>query len=76
MQCPKCKADQLFCIDSRPTPDSIKRRRKCGVCGYRFLTFEITELGYTQMKTQQATLVEAAKKFVAAADIVRGLCDA
>jgi transcriptional regulator NrdR family protein len=28
--------------DSRATKDSVKRRRVCGSCGYRFSTFEMT----------------------------------
>lgn len=42
MQCPKCKYSSSRVIDSRPTEDgqSIRRRRECEECQYRFTTFE------------------------------------
>lgn len=45
MQCPKCKFNGSRVIDSRPADDgrSIRRRRECDECGYRFTTFERLE---------------------------------
>lgn len=45
MQCPKCKYNGSRVIDSRPADDgrSIRRRRECEDCGYRFTTFERLE---------------------------------
>lgn len=40
MNCPKCQSDQLIVIDSRPDPKSVKRRRECLACGFRFNTIE------------------------------------
>ena len=42
MQCPRCKFNGSRVIDSRPADDgrSIRRRRECDECGYRFTTFE------------------------------------
>lgn len=45
MQCPKCKNNGSRVVDSRPADDgrSIRRRRECDECGYRFTTFERIE---------------------------------
>lgn len=33
----------MYCTDSRPTKDELKRRRfECEACGDRFTTYEIT----------------------------------
>lgn len=42
MQCPQCQTDDTRVIDSRPADanTSIRRRRACQVCGYRFTTYE------------------------------------
>lgn len=45
MQCPRCKFNGSRVIDSRPADNgrSIRRRRECDECGYRFTTFERLE---------------------------------
>ena len=45
MQCPRCKFNGSRVIDSRPADDgrSIRRRRACDECGYRFTTLERLE---------------------------------
>ena len=45
MQRPRCKFNGSRVIDSRPADDgrSIRRRRECDECGYRFTTFERLE---------------------------------
>ena len=45
MQCPRCKFNGSRVIDSRPAGDgrSIRRRKECDECGYRFTTFERLE---------------------------------
>jgi transcriptional repressor NrdR len=42
MYCPKCKSSDTNVYDSRVINDgkTIKRRRECGSCGYRFTTHE------------------------------------
>ena len=42
MKCPSCGASETYVIDSRSTDDdtSIRRRRKCKTCEYRFTTYE------------------------------------
>lgn len=46
MKCPKCKEPETRVIDSRPVEDgfTIRRRRECTKCGYRFTTYEKLEL--------------------------------
>ena len=45
MKCPYCGAEESKVIDSRPTEDSerIRRRRECLSCHMRFTTYEVVE---------------------------------
>ena len=45
MKCPSCQNNNTRVLDSRPVDDyrSIRRRRECEACGYRFTTFEKVE---------------------------------
>ncbi|RLL47896.1 transcriptional repressor NrdR [Oceanobacillus piezotolerans] len=45
MKCPNCQNKNTKVFDSRPTEEgkSIRRRRECEQCGYRFTTFERME---------------------------------
>lgn len=46
MYCPVCRSQETKVVDSRVTPDgmSVRRRRECVKCQYRFSTKEETEL--------------------------------
>ncbi|PIT87270.1 MAG: transcriptional regulator NrdR [Candidatus Magasanikbacteria bacterium CG10_big_fil_rev_8_21_14_0_10_40_10] len=46
MRCPVCQHKDTSVIDSRPAEDgfSIRRRRECSKCNYRFSTVEEMEL--------------------------------
>lgn len=45
MKCPFCGCDESKVIDSRPTDENerIRRRRECVECGKRFTTYEVIE---------------------------------
>ena len=45
MKCPYCSYEESKVIDSRPTDEGerIRRRRECMSCGKRFTTYEIIE---------------------------------
>lgn len=45
MKCPKCLVGDSRVIDSRPVEDnnSIRRRRECESCHFRFTTYEIID---------------------------------
>ena len=45
MKCPFCGFDESKVIDSRPTDEGqrIRRRRECLECGKRFTTYEVIE---------------------------------
>ncbi|HOU11389.1 MAG TPA: transcriptional regulator NrdR [Clostridiales bacterium] len=45
MKCPFCAVEESKVIDSRPTDEGerIRRRRECISCGKRFTTYEIIE---------------------------------
>ena len=57
MKCPKCRMEGLAVVDSRPTEDSIRRRRKCLSCGHRFTTYE-SELNPHDLKVKEEQLVK------------------
>ncbi len=40
MRCPKCGSDALAVTDSRSDSNSIRRRRECQKCQFRFTTYE------------------------------------
>lgn len=46
MHCPVCNSTETRVVDTRLSPDgtSIRRRRQCDACGYRFSTLEEIEL--------------------------------
>lgn len=52
MKCPKCKAAETRVIDSRVIEEgyTVRRRRECGNCGYRFTTYEKLELDLIVVK--------------------------
>jgi transcriptional repressor NrdR len=43
MKCPACQREDTRVIDSRDVGDTIRRRRSCLACSYRFSTIERTE---------------------------------
>ena len=76
MKCPKCKNLDTKVVDSRIVDNwqTIRRRRECEFCGYRFTTFErmwVTELMvikkdwskemYDRSKLKKAILLAFAK---------------
>jgi len=52
MHCPKCQKDNTSVVDSRDVDyNSIRRRRECESCGYRFTTYEkIEPIRFTVIK--------------------------
>lgn len=46
MRCPVCNFREVSVVDTRPTDDdfSVRRRRECDKCHYRFSTIEEIEL--------------------------------
>ena len=57
MRCPKCGCEESKVVDSRPSDsnDSIRRRRECVECGYRFTTYERREEVHLQVIKKDGT---------------------
>lgn len=57
MRCPKCGEPKTRVIDSRmqEATNTIKRRRECRKCGYRFTTFERCEDPIEVLKSNGTT---------------------
>lgn len=51
MICPKCKNNNDMVIDSRNHAHSIRRRRVCVECGYRYTTVELLAKNRKAIKT-------------------------
>lgn len=50
MICPKCGSEQLSVIGSKPDEEkSVKRRRACIACRYRFNTIEVETEEYEKL---------------------------
>ncbi len=48
MRCPKCQKSDTRVVESRDSEEesSVRRRRECLKCGYRFTTYERVEIPY------------------------------
>ena len=50
MNCPMCKSENLYTVDSRQQNFGVQRRKKCADCGHRFTTAEIPLDEYKELK--------------------------
>lgn len=41
MKCPHCESEESFVLDSRPSANGLRRRRKCTSCAQKFTTYEL-----------------------------------
>ena len=57
MICPKCGSNQLGCIDSRKNNGSVRRRRVCRDCYYRFSTMEISVDEFNAMISKEKLMM-------------------
>ena len=58
MKCPFCGSFESKVVDSRPTEDGerIRRRRECISCGKRFTTFEVVETTPIMVKKKDGSI--------------------
>lgn len=58
MKCPKCQYDETKVLESRLSSDggSIRRRRTCRKCNYRFTTYEKIEELVFQIKKRDGSI--------------------
>ena len=61
--CPKCGSPGLRVTENRKTNDSIRRRKRCEVCGHRVTTHEITKETF-QAAQANATLLRQLRKLL------------
>jgi transcriptional repressor NrdR len=73
MRCPKCGSRDDKVIDSRQSRDnvSIRRRRQCLSCGYRFTTYEEIERSDLRVIKRDGRTHEAFERRKLAASIAR-----
>jgi len=59
MRCPYCGAQDTKVMDSRLSGDGdqVRRRRRCGLCGERFTTYEVAELNLPRVVKRDSTRV-------------------
>ena len=62
MTCPRCNSYNISCINSRPTGQKIRRRKKCLDCDYRFTTYEISSGEYDVLKRYKELLKDLQEK--------------
>lgn len=89
MKCPKCNYSESKVLDTRPTDDGskIRRRRECMVCGQRFTTYEKieetqivvikrdgTRQGYNRDKIING-LIRACDKRSVSLEVIEGIAD-
>ena len=56
MNCPRCNSRNIKCVDSRPNDFTVKRRKKCFDCDYRWNTLEITVDRHRELLTKEGWL--------------------
>lgn len=73
MKCPECKCGHVFTIDSRAHEkgNSIRRRRKCDECGYRWSTYELPKAMMDFYESQLQRLY-ALEQFQLASSVYKG----
>jgi len=58
MDCPDCGNDRTRVVDTEPSADgtSVRRRRECGRCEFRFTTYERPEWDSLQVRKRDGTI--------------------
>jgi len=56
MDCPDCGDDRTRVVDTDRNPDTVRRRRECRRCGFRFTTYERPEWGTLQVKKRNGDI--------------------
>lgn len=73
MKCPECKGNQVSTIDSRALDkgNSVRRRKKCEDCGYRWSTYELPKSMFDFYEEQMKRLY-ALEQFQKASSVYKG----
>lgn len=61
LRCGKCGSADLSIVDSRPAASSVRRRRRCNDCNFRFTTFE-REVEPVENLVQVTAILSAIRK--------------
>lgn len=56
MNCPKCNSRNIKCVDSKPFDSTVRRRKKCFDCDYRWNTVEITVDRHSELLKKEGWL--------------------
>ena len=66
LSCPECGSGLMGVVDSRPGSGTVRRRRRCGDCGFRITTHEVTDF-------EKRLLDEWVKRIAEVRELVHGL---
>lgn len=60
--CPRCGTGRVAVTDSRPSAKTIRRRRMCRACGYRWSTIEVEPNSVEGVISELAGRLRAARE--------------
>lgn len=73
MHCPVCASSMTTVVNSRPIDVSVRRRRQCVKCDYRWSTYEISAEAFNALTDLEAVLDQARASLNAQAQVIEGL---
>lgn len=72
--CPRCPSSRISIIDCRPADNCVvRRRRECEDCGFRYSTYEISDVAFNAILRISAESGKAAAALKAAIAAVQKL---
>jgi hypothetical protein len=75
--CPRCGQPSMRVLETRKTPASLRRRKKCDSCNYMLTTHEISKEDFEKAKQNEITLSKvrnALEKIIPPSEVESYLC--
>lgn len=73
VECPACKKDGLFVLESRKSGTTTRRRKECSYCRHRETTYELFQDEYFELKKTH-TLFGKFKALIESATVENVMC--